>query len=168
MTLLREEMELAPAEPAPAINLGIILVEMGRKEEAVREVRACHHRCSYRVRRVRGARDFVHRLGPGSEGRGDPSKRGVGPPNLIRSWFNIGANYSNRGEDDKAEEAYRKALQIEPTFPDATRELGFTMLRRGIFRRQFHSSRSICRRAQNADDASEVRAALDVARKNAK
>ena len=133
VTLLRQEMELAPAEAAPAINLGIILAGMGRKEEAVR---AFEHAITVAPtsRPVHGTRHSVHRLGPGIESRGDSAKReSVAKPDP-RSWFDIGANYSNRGEDDKAEEAYKKALQIDPAFPDATRELDSRCFAAGIFR----------------------------------
>lgn len=168
VTLLREEMDMAPTEVAPAINLGIILAEMGRREEAVKVFERAIEVAPTEPGAYMELATLYTDLGE-EEKAAETLKRAeqVAKPDP-RRWFNIGANFSNEGQEDKAEAAYRKAIEIDPSFPEATRELGFTLLRRGNFKDAIPYFEKYLQLRPNADDAADVKGALEVAKKNTK
>lgn len=50
-------------------------------------------------------------------------------PNKYRTWGNLGAAYSDSGQEEKAVKCYRKALKIEPSFQNGLLNLSNSLLR---------------------------------------
>lgn len=76
-------------------------------------------------------------------------------------WFNIGAGFANRELMDQAENAYRKALELDPTFPQAIRELGYVLLQKGDQAGALEQFRSYLQVAPGAADAEVVQGLAD-------
>ncbi len=53
-------------------------------------------------------------------------------PNSGQGYYNMGIAYAGLGDMDAAVREYEKAVQIEPTFPDANNNLGNILLARGM------------------------------------
>lgn len=43
-------------------------------------------------------------------------------------WYNIAANFNNRDQFEAAEKAFRKAIELDPSFPDPYRQIGYLFL----------------------------------------
>lgn len=43
-------------------------------------------------------------------------------------WYNIAANFYNRDQFDQADKAFRKSIELDPSFPDPYRQLGYLFL----------------------------------------
>jgi tetratricopeptide (TPR) repeat protein len=54
-------------------------------------------------------------------------------PGEASIWHNIGKLYHDRQDDDKAEEFFRKAVRLKPSFPNSLEGLAMTSLNKGEF-----------------------------------
>lgn len=64
-------------------------------------------------------------------------------PGEAAVWHNIGKLYHDLNDDEKADEYFRKALKISPSFANSLEGLGMTHLNRG----DFHAAIQYCNRA---------------------
>jgi len=126
-----KELEISPNTRAAAINRALVLQELGRTAEAVealetllednpKEIPILGQLASLYLDldQEDKAAEILRRM----QQSDDPD------PTL---WFNIGANFSNRGDYDQAMDAYLKALELNPELAEAVREMGFLRIRAG-------------------------------------
>lgn len=161
LELYEKELAISPEATVVAVNRAIILAELGRSDEAV------------------AAFEKVVGLDPDEAaayselatlyldaGREDDAARalqrleelGQADPAL---WFNIGANLANRDLYERAEQAFRKALEIEPDFALAIRELGYLAIRQGDPSSALERFERYLELNPGATDAGDVRALCD-------
>ena len=81
-----------------------------------------------------------------------------------KAWFNIGANFSNADKLDRAEQAYRKALDLDPNLAEANREMGYIALRKGDNATAAALLENYLGARPNADDAAAMKVLIDKAK----
>lgn len=88
----------------------------------------------------------------------------VGQPNAA-AWFNIGANFANKDALDKAELAYKKALEIDPTLALAHREMGYLFARKGDLTTALDHFKTYVALAPEAKDSGSVKEMIEMIEK---
>lgn len=157
----RQEFDLTPNETTLAINIAVILEELGRKEEAAAE----YERIIEMNPAETGA--YVNLAGLYTDmGKEDEAIEVLKRMEDFSTpdpafWFNIGAGFSNKDQQEKAEMAYRKALEIDPSFPEANRELGYILVRKGDMKGAVEHLELYLAQRPDAGDAPDIESIID-------
>jgi len=99
------------------------------------------------------------------EKKGDQAKAGmeykaladVDPANASVTWFNIGAIAKNNDKNDDAVHAFRKAVELDPKYALAHRELGYALVKQGDFAQAVVHMKKYLDLAPRAPDAAQIR-----------
>lgn len=161
LAMYDKELELSPQATVVAVNRAILLSDMGRTEEAMaafekvleldpNDAAACSELATLYM--GLGREDDAARLLAKLEqlGEADPAL-----------WFNIGAGFANRDLYEQAEQAFNRALAIDPEFAHAIRELGYLAIRQGDQQGALDRFERYLELRPDAADAGEVGALRD-------
>jgi len=81
----------------------------------------------------------------------------VDPANASVTWFNIGAIAKNNDKNDDAVHAFRKAVELDPKYALAHRELGYALVKQGDFAQAVVHMKKYLDLAPRAPDAAQIR-----------
>ena len=121
----RRVLEVAPDHPDIVHFYGVLLHQLGRSEEAIATIRA---KPGARTRSRRVLQQPRHHPAGGRSLRGGGRRCTPGRPSSIRrmrtpttTWASCAGS---RGKPAEAEAAYRKAIELKPTYAEAYHNLG--------------------------------------------
>ncbi len=80
------------------------------------------------------------------------------PANAAVTWYNIGALAKNNDKSAEAVKAFKKAVEIDPKYAQAHRELGYALVQQGDFPGAVAQFKQYLDLSPNATDAGEVKA----------
>jgi tetratricopeptide (TPR) repeat protein len=81
----------------------------------------------------------------------------IDPNNAAVTWYNIGALAKNNDRNEEAVRAFTKAVELDPNYAVAHRELGYALVKQGDFKgAAVHFNRYVAL-APKASDAAEIR-----------
>jgi len=80
------------------------------------------------------------------------------PAHAAVTWFNIGAIAKNSDRNEEAVRAFQKAVELDPGYAAAHRELGYTLVKQGDFKGAVAHFNKYLDLAPKAPDAGEIRA----------
>jgi len=80
------------------------------------------------------------------------------PQHAAVTWFNIGAIAKNNDKNDEAIKAFQKAVELDPSYAVAHRELGYALVKQGDFKGAVGQFNKYLELSPSAPDAGEVRA----------
>jgi len=126
-----KELDNSPGELVLLINRAKILADLGRNEEAIAGFLAVIEVAPTEGGAYAELVNLYQAIGDDAKAAETLEKMEAVTQPDPGMWFNIGAGYANRELMDKAAEAYRHALKLDPTFAPAVRELGFALLQLG-------------------------------------
>ncbi len=163
--LFKKELEISPTATPVAINLAMALEDLGRNDEAIAAFEkviamAPTESPAYlelanlytKLNQQDKATDVLNRM------------EQVAKPKPA-FWFNIGANYANADQLDKAEMAYRKALDLDPTFPEANLQMGYLSVQKGDAAGAVGFFEAYLKARPSASDAKDVQAIVNQIKK---
>jgi tetratricopeptide (TPR) repeat protein len=156
----RKELEVSPAALPVAVNLAICLNDLGRTDEAVAAWKKVIEMSPAETGAYLELAAIYTEMGKTDEAT-EVLKQAeqAGKPDAVR-WFNVGASFANKDQFDRAEMAFRRALEIDPALPEANREMGYLMVRKGENAQALVHFRAYLERRADAKDADEVKAII--------
>jgi tetratricopeptide (TPR) repeat protein len=80
------------------------------------------------------------------------------PQHAAVTWFNIGAIAKNNDRNEEAVKAFQKAIEIDPAYAVAHRELGYALVKQGDFKGAVTHFNKYLQLNPTAADAGEIRA----------
>ncbi|NJN64868.1 MAG: tetratricopeptide repeat protein [Acidobacteria bacterium] len=128
-----KELAISPDAKPVALNLAVVLTAVGepKREQAIAAWERVIQIDPYETGSYVELANIYTEMGDEDKAAEYLRKmEEVGQPNAA-AWFNIGANFANKDALDKAELAYKKALEIDPTLALAHREMGYLFARKG-------------------------------------
>jgi len=82
----------------------------------------------------------------------------VDPANAAVTWYNIGAIAKNNDKNADAAKAFKKAVELDPKYAQAHRELGYALVQQGDFAGAAAHFKEYLALAPTAPDAGEIKA----------
>ena len=79
------------------------------------------------------------------------------PAHAAVTWFNIGAIAKNNDRNDEAIKAFQKAVELDPSYAAAHKELGYALVKQGDFKGAVAQFNKYLELAPKAPDAGEIR-----------
>jgi Flp pilus assembly protein TadD len=79
------------------------------------------------------------------------------PAHAAVTWFNIGAIAKNSDRNDEAVKAFQKAVELDPAYAAAHRELGYALVKQGNFKGAVAQFNKYLELSPKAPDAGEIR-----------
>jgi Flp pilus assembly protein TadD len=79
------------------------------------------------------------------------------PAHAAITWFNIGAIAKNSDRNEEAVRAFQKAVELDPAYAAAHKELGYALVKQGDFKGAVAQFNKYLELAPKAADASEIR-----------
>jgi Flp pilus assembly protein TadD len=79
------------------------------------------------------------------------------PAHAAVTWFNIGAIAKNNDRNDEAVKAFQKAVELDPGYAAAHKELGYALVKQGDFKGAVAQFNKYLELAPKAPDAGEIR-----------
>jgi Flp pilus assembly protein TadD len=79
------------------------------------------------------------------------------PAHAAVTWFNIGAIAKNNDRNDEAIKAFQKAVELDPAYAAAHKELGYALVKQGDFKGAVAQFNKYLELAPKAPDAGEIR-----------
>lgn len=79
------------------------------------------------------------------------------PANASVTWYNIGAIAKNSNKNDDAVRAFKKAVELDPGYAQAHRELGYALVKDGEFQQAVSHMRKYLELSPKAPDGAEIR-----------
>jgi len=159
-----EELKVAPDAVPVMINRAALLDEMGRKDDALAAYQAILDKSPTEAAAYTSMATIYTDKGQEDKAIEILQKmEQVAKPDA-KAWFNIGANFSNADKLDRAEQAYRKALELDPSLAEANREMGYIALRKGDNATAVALLENYLGARPNADDAAAMKSLIDKAK----
>ncbi len=161
LSYFQAEQALSPGEASLAVNVALLLDETGKKQESVAAYEHALELDPGRSDLYRNLSEVYSELGQPEKAEAALAKAGGGAGGGDPAhWFNIGADFANADQPEKAEAAYRKALSIDPAFPEANRELGYLLVRKGGAKEAIACFEAYLKARPQAKDAAEIKSLL--------
>ncbi len=126
-----EELTLTPDSVPLLINRAIAITETGQKAEAVAAWKHILEMAPQEPAPYTELANLYTDMGQEENAAAVMQQMEQVAKPSAATWFNIGAGYANRDQTENAEKAFRKALDLDPNFAEANREMGYISLRRG-------------------------------------
>ncbi len=156
----RKEIEVSPDAVPVGINYAVLLEELGRTDEAAKAFEHVIEMAPGEVSAYMELANLYTSAGEEDKAQAVLSKMEQHATPSAALWFNLGAGFSNKDRYDQAEAAYRKALDIDPTFPQALREMGYLMVRKGDHAAAIDFFKRYLDASPGASDADQIRGIL--------
>jgi len=132
-------LDLAPNDYASHKNLALLYQQLGRTEEAVAEAQVALKLAPEKDKA--GLEAFIAQLRSGQ-----PT---VGSEELIQTYLAEGQNYLDQKDFERAEEAYAKALELNPNIIQAHSALGYIYALQGEFQKALEENLKVLELAPN-------------------
>jgi Flp pilus assembly protein TadD len=81
----------------------------------------------------------------------------VDPANASVTWYNIGAIAKNNDKNADAVRAFKKAVELDPKYAQAHRELGYALVQQGDFNGAVEHFKKYVELAPSAPDAGQIK-----------
>ncbi|HEV8336963.1 MAG TPA: tetratricopeptide repeat protein [Candidatus Polarisedimenticolia bacterium] len=81
----------------------------------------------------------------------------VDPANASVTWYNIGAIAKNNDKNPDAVRAFKKAVELDPKYAQAHRELGYALVQQGDFNGAVEHFKKYIELAPSAPDAGQIK-----------
>jgi Flp pilus assembly protein TadD len=132
----RQAVALKPDFEQARYNLGIALRLAGRREDAQKELTEVSGLKDFRAKLAQSKLLIVRGVEALDQGRARealPSfeQAAAETPTLVTAWHYLGLAYDRLGDRDKAVSAWRRALEIQPDYPQTHNALGLMRARAG-------------------------------------
>ncbi|MEN6630941.1 MAG: tetratricopeptide repeat protein, partial [Candidatus Polarisedimenticolia bacterium] len=159
-----EELKVAPDSVPVMLNRAALLDEMARKDDALAAYQAVLEKAPTEAAAYTSIATIYTDKGQEDKAIEILQKmEQVAKPDA-KAWFNIGASFSNADKLERAEQAYRKALELDPSLAEANREMGYIALRKGDNATAVTLLENYLGSRPNADDAAATKTLIEKAK----
>jgi tetratricopeptide (TPR) repeat protein len=153
------EIPISPEQDAAYSNLASLYEKQGKLDPALENYKKA-------VEINPGRAELHASLASVYEKKGDQASASaeykalaeIDPAHAAITWFNVGAIAKNNDKNPDAVRAFKKALELDPGYAAAHRELGYALVKQGDFSEAVAHFKKYLELAPGASDAADIKA----------
>ena len=152
------EIPLSPAQDAAYSNAAAICEKQGNQDKALEYYKKAVEIAPNRAELHASLAGIYEKKGNQPAAQAEyKALAEVDPDHAAVTWFNIGAIAKNNDRNEEAVKAFQKAVELDPGYALAHRELGYALVKQGDFKGAVTHFNKYLELVPKAPDAGEIR-----------